>query len=197
MISADFISVYPEADPALINKALCRYSEKRLPHVLGCTAEACRLADLYGIDTDMAFNAALLHDVTKNLSFDRQLQLCDIYDIVDKDFLRESPAVLHAYTGAEIAFYEFGQCDEAARAIRFHTSGRAGMSELEKIIYLADIIEPSRNFEGVDELRRAAAENTDRAMYLSLRSTVKHLEQNGSTVFYRTLEALDYFEKLI
>ena len=161
MIADDFLSIRPDVDESFVTRALEYYKEKRLKHVLGCTQEACRLAGHYGLDEDTAFTAALLHDITKKLSTEKQLQLCDKYGIVDKVFLQDAPSVLHAYTGAEVAKDSFGVSDEIADAIRFHTSGRAGMTDMEKLVFLADAIEPTRDYEGVEELRPAAYESLD------------------------------------
>lgn len=196
MIVDDIVSAFPTADRLTVQKALEYYSEKRLNHIRGCVSEACRLAALFDENTEKAFTAALLHDIAKKFPEEKQLQLCDKYDIFDKVVLRESPAVIHAYTGAEIALDVFKVGSDIADAIRYHTCGRAGMTRLEKIIFLADVIEPSRKYQGVDELRSASNTDLDKAMLLSLRATVNHVRNNGNSVFYRSIEALDYFENL-
>lgn len=188
---------FPEIDDDFVSKALAFYSERRLAHVKGCVQEACSLAARWGIDEVKSFTAALLHDITKNQPIENQLKLCDKYDIFDKDLLKQAPAVLHAYTGAELAADLFNVSEDIADAIRYHTSGRAGMTAFEKLIFLADIIEPSRTFAGVDEIRKTAYEDMDKAMLFSLRATIRHVEQGGNAVFYRSLEALDYFKHLI
>ncbi len=128
--------------------ALSYLKPKRMPHVLGTEQEAVRLARQYGADETQARIAALLHDCTKKLDMDRQLALCRQYGIPLDDLEQHALKLLHAKTGAAIARDVFGVDDAVYRAIYWHTTGHANMTKLEKIIYLADYIEPSRDFPG-------------------------------------------------
>ena len=89
-------------------------------------------------------------------------------------------------------FRSFGVPDEVYDAIRWHTTGRAGMALLEKVVYLADYIEPTRDFEGLDSLRRLCYENIDDAMILGLRMSVDDIKSYGEEPHKRTLEAMEY-----
>ena len=105
--------------------------------------------------------------------------MCASYDIIPDKIQRESSALLHALTGAAVAAHFFHAPEEIARAIRYHTTGRAGMALLEKIIYLADYIEPGRAFPGVEKVRALADTDIDRALVLALSMSVRHLEEAG------------------
>lgn len=169
--------------------ALSYLSRRRIPHVLGVEQEAVRLAQRYGADVSKARVAALLHDCTKKLKHHEQLALCRQYGIVPDDVEQREPQLLHARTGAALAEDVFGVDEEIYGAIRFHTTGRAGMTVLEKIIYLADSTEPGRDFPGVDELRRVCGEDLDSGMLLALEMTAKKIEEAGSVVHRATVEA--------
>jgi len=171
--------------------ALSYLKGKRVPHVLGTEQEAIRLAQRYGADVQKARVAALLHDCTKKLEMDEQMALCRHYDIPLNELEQKALKLLHSKTGAEIARDVFGVDEEIYRAIYWHTTGRAGMTLLEKILYLADYIEPTRDFDGVDELRRACYEDLDAGLEMGLSMTVEEMHQRGNPVHPATLEALD------
>ncbi len=166
----------------------------RIPHVLGTEETAARLAEKYGADVTAARQAALLHDCTKRLAMDEQLALCERYGIEPDAMEREALKLLHAKTGAEIARDVFGMSGEVVSAIRWHTTGRADMTVLEKVIYLADYIEPTRDFPGVDALRRVCERSLDEALALGLAMTVEEMEAWGNPVHEKTLEALAYLK---
>ncbi len=172
--------------------ALSYLKAKRVPHVLGVEEEAIRLAEKYGADVEKARFAALLHDCTKKLELDEQLALCDRYGVRLDELERRSLKLLHAKTGAAIAREVFGADEEICSAILWHTTGRPGMTVLEKVIYLADYIEPNRDFEGVDTLRAAVYDDLDRGLALGLRMSIEELVERGSPVHHDTREAYDY-----
>ena len=171
--------------------ALSYLKHKRIPHVLGTEQEAIRLAERYGADVEKARVAALLHDCTKKLSMEEQLVLCRQYGIALDELEQKALKLLHAKTGAAIARDVFGVDDEIYRAIWWHTTGHAGMTLLEKIMYLADYIEPTRDFPGVEELRRACYEDLDKGLLMGLEMTVREMEDMGNPVHRATLEARD------
>lgn len=171
--------------------ALSYLKGKRVPHVLGTEQEAVRLAERYGADVGKAQTAALLHDCTKKLDMEEQLALCRHYGIELDELEKKALKLLHARTGAAIARDVFGVDDEIYSAIRWHTTGRAGMTLLEKVIYLADYIEPSRDFPGVEALRRVCYEDLDRGLLMGLEMTVREMEEMGNPVHRATLEARD------
>ncbi len=172
--------------------ALSYLKPKRMPHVLGTEQEAIHLAKLYGVDVEEAQVVALLHDCTKKLTIEEQMALCEKYDVTLDDLQRKALKLQHAITGAEIARHVFGVSDAVYEAIRWHTTGKPNMTKLEKVIYLADYIEPNRDFPGVDELRKAVWEDLDRGLLLGLESSIEEMIQWGNPVHHDTLEARDY-----
>ena len=134
--------------------ALSYLKPKRMPHVLGTEQEAVRLVRRYGGDETQARIAALLHDCTKKLDMPEQLALCAQYGIELDELEQKALKLLHSKTGAAIARDVFGVEDAVYDAIWYHTTGKPDMTRLEKIIYLADYIEPSRDFDGVETLRQ-------------------------------------------
>ena len=171
--------------------ALSYLKHKRIPHVLGTEQEAIRLAERYGADVEKARTAALLHDCTKKLNMEHQLELCRRYGIVLDELEQKALKLLHAKTGAAVARDVFGVDDEIYHAIWWHTTGHADMTLLEKIIYLADYIEPSRDFPGVDKLRRTCYEDLDKGLLLGLEMTVREMTDMGNPVHHATIEARD------
>lgn len=171
--------------------ALSYLKHKRIPHVLGTEQEAIRLAERYDADVGKARVAALLHDCTKKLDMAEQLELCRAYGIRLDELEQKALKLLHAKTGAAIAREVFGVDDEIYSAIWWHTTGHAGMTKLEKIIYLADYIEPSRDFPGVEELRRVCYEDLDKGLLMGLEMTIEEMTAMGSPVHRATVEARD------
>ena len=168
--------------------------DERVPHVDGVESTAVRLAERWGEDPDDAAEAGILHDVTKAQGKEKQLKLCKKYGIMLETAEIENPALLHALTGAALAKERFGSTDEICSAIRWHTTGRPGMTTLEKIVYLADYIEPTRDFEGLEELRALSFENLDGAMRLGLEMSIEDLRQRGRPVFHDTLDAYEWYK---
>ena len=171
--------------------ALSYLKHKRIPHVLGTEQEAVRLAERYGADVEKARVAALLHDCTKKLSMEEQLALCAKYGIQLDELEQKALKLLHSKTGAAIARDVFGVDDEIYSAIWYHTTGHANMTKLEKVIYLADYIEPSRDFPGVDELRNVCYEDLDKGLLKGLEMTIEEMTAMGNPVHHATMEARD------
>ncbi len=174
--------------------ALSYLKHKRIPHVLGTEQETIRLALRYGVDVEKARVAALLHDCTKKLDMPQQLALCRKYGIELDELEQQALKLLHAKTGAAIARDVFGVDDEIYSAIWYHTTGHADMTKLEKIIYLADYIEPSRDFPGVDALRSACYEDLDKGLLLGLEMTIEEMTAMGNPVHRATVEARDWLK---
>ena len=177
----------------LREKSYAMLKPKRIPHVRGCEEEAVRLAERWGADPEQAAVAAILHDCTKKENGESQLALCRKYGIEADIVERGSEKLLHAKTGAAIAEQEFGADTEAVSAIRWHTTGRANMSLLEKIIYMADYIEPNRDFPGVEKLRALAYEDLDKAMRLGFEMSLEDIRSYGIEPHTATLQALAYY----
>lgn len=166
----------------------------RIKHVLGCRDTAVELARHWGENETDAARAALLHDITKALDGPGQLTLCTAYDIVLDDFSRQNPKTLHALTGALVADRIFGENEAVVSAVRSHTTGKANMDLLEKIIYVADYIEPNRNFSGVEQLRRLAFADLNGALKLGLEMTLDLLTKQGREISPGSQEALRWLE---
>ena len=171
--------------------ALSYLKHKRIPHVLGTEQEAIRLAERYGADVEKARIAALLHDCTKKLDMESQLALCAHYGIELDELEQVSLKLLHSKTGAALARDVFGVDEEIYNDIWWHTTGHANMTLLEKIIYLADYIEPSRDFPGVDKLRSVCYKDLNEGFLLGLEMTIREMTDMGNPVHRATLEARD------
>ncbi len=167
----------------------------RVKHVLGCRDTAVALAKHWGADETDAARAGLLHDITKALDGPLQLTLCGEYGILVDDFSARYPKTLHAMTGALVARRIFGENEAVVSAIDSHTTGKAHMNLLEKIIYVADYMEPCRNFPGVEELRRLAFSDINGALRLGLEMTLELLNKQGSEVSPGSREALDWLNR--
>lgn len=168
---------------------------KRHAHILGVEEEAVRLARRWGADEETARRAGILHDCTKYLELPEQLQICAEYGIVLDDLERQSAKLLHSKTGAAVAKHLYGQSDEIYWAIYWHTTGRANMTLLEKILYLADYMEPNRDFLGVEELRRLCYCDLDAALELGLTMSVEELTERGVPIHKNTQGALDWMRE--
>lgn len=171
--------------------ALSCLNHRRIPHVLGTEQEAVRLAERWGADAEKARRAALLHDCTKKLSLPEQLALAERFHVPLDEMERREIKLLHAKTGAGIAEAVFGTDEEITNAIRWHTTGRGDMTLLEKVLYLADYIEPTRDFPGVEALRRTCYEDLDAGLLLGLEMTIGEMEARNAPIHPKTLEARD------
>ena len=173
--------------------SLSLHDEKRRPHALGVAGTAAELAMEYGEDEDVARRAGILHDVTKALGEEEQRHLCAYYGLELTDSERENTKLLHAVTGAAVAERVFGECPEAVLAIRWHTTGRPAMTTLEKILYLADYVEPNRDFPGVERLRTLTRADLDAAVWLGLETTYRYLVATGRSIDPVSREARRYY----
>ena len=167
----------------------------RVNHVLGCRDTAVELAKRWGADQTDAARAGLLHDITKALDGPLQLTLCGEYGIMLGEFPRKNPKTLHALTGSLVADRVFGENQAVVEAIRHHTTGKANMNLLEKIIYVADYMEPNRDFPGVEALRRAAFTDLDAALKMGLEMTIALLNGKGSEISPESREALAWLNR--
>ena len=178
----------------LREKAHAMLKPKRVPHVLGCEQEAVRLAERWGEDVYDAAAAGILHDITKKLTTAEQLILCDKYGIIIDMSVAGTDKTLHQITGAAVAYHEFGVSEKIRDAIRWHTTGKPEMTCLEKIIYLADYIEPNRCFDGVERIRALSYESLDAAMEDGLRMTMEDLTSRGNPILEVSAQAYEWFK---
>ena len=123
------------------------------------------------------------------------MTLAGEYGIILNTFQQKYPKTLHALTGSLVAKHLFGENEAVVQAIRYHTTGKADMNLLEKIIYVADYMEPNRNFPGVEDLRTLAFTDLDGALKLGLTMTLELLKQQGSEVSEESREALAWLNK--
>lgn len=165
----------------------------RIAHVAGCESEAVMLARRWGEDPETAAEAGILHDITKKQKFDEQLILCRKYGIIPDETELRCPQLLHALTGAALARDRFGVPDEVYEAIRWHTTGKPDMTLLEKIIYLADMTEPTRSFDGIGRLRELCREDIDGAMALALEMSLEHIREQNVEPHRNSVEAYIWY----
>ena len=145
-------------------------------------------------ETD-AVRAGLLHDITKALDGPLQLTLCRSYGTMLDDFSTKNPKTLHALTGSLVAERIFGENEAVVQAIRCHTTGKADMNLLEKIIYVADYMEPNRDFPGVETLRSLAYEDITQALKLGLNMTLDMLRSQNREISPESQQALAFLER--
>ena len=167
----------------------------RVKHVLGCRDTAVELAKHWGADVTDAARAGILHDITKAIDGPLQLTLCDAYGKILSDFSKKYPKTLHALTGSMVAERIFGENAAVVSAIEHHTTGKADMNLLEMIIYVADYMEPNRDFTGVEKLRELAFSDIQAALKLGLEMTLEHLKRQGNEVSPASREALAWLNQ--
>ena len=174
-----------------LKKAL---DSQRFRHTLGVAETAVRMAERFGADMEKADLAGMLHDCAKCMSLG-EMQKAAKGEKPDS-LMKESKALLHALAGMCVARDVYNVTDpEVLSAIRWHTTGRAGMTQLEKIIYLADMLEPNRKpFPGLEELRDLCGKDLDKAMHLALRMSLEHVQTQGKELHPDTLAALQEYE---
>jgi len=162
--------------------------EKRYIHTLGVRDTAVILAKRYGADIDAAITAAIIHDIAKYADLQWMRQIVRDHAL-DPALLPWENEILHGPVGAVIAKEQFGiENEDILNAIRYHTTGRVNMSKLEKIIYVADMIEPNRQFDGVERLRKLAEENLDKAMKACVKHTISFLVATEQRIYPLSIE---------
>lgn len=170
-----------------------KLDEKRYYHSLCVADEAYRLAKKYGADADKMYLAGLLHDITKNLTDNEQLQMFSRYGIILSDVEGKSKAVWHGYTGSLYLENEFGITDsDILTSIKYHSTGRADMTLAQKIIYIADLTSKDRDYPDVEVTRELVDKGLDRAILYVLKFTLKNLSSKGLVIHPDTLDAYNY-----
>jgi len=182
------------SDDELRACSLSMIKAKRIAHVKGTEEEAVRLAKRWGADETLARRAGILHDCTKYWSVEEHLSCCKKYGMELDELEQKAEKLMHSKSGACIAKYVFGECDEVCSAICYHTTGREEMSLLEKILYIADYMEPNRDFEGVEELRELAYEDLDAAVLKGCEMSIDDMAQRGYVVHQNTQRACDWLK---
>ena len=173
----------------------CSYymmKQKRVPHVMGVEEEAVKLARYWGADETLARRAGILHDCTKYWTLEENKELCAKYGVELDELENKAVKLLHSKTGACMAKYVFGEPEEVYQAIFWHTTAKADMTLLDKILYMADYIEPNRDFDGVERLRALSYQDLDKALLLGVESTIQEMEERGLPIHSNTLQARDW-----
>lgn len=181
-----------------IQKKLEKKLDKdRYQHTLGVMYTAASLAMRYDENIEEAMLAGLLHDCGKFCSSKEQIKLCDKYGLTLTDAELEVPALIHSKLGAYLAEKEYKiDNPRILNAILYHTTGRAGMDLLEKIIYLADYIEPGRKMIPVlPEVRRLSFTDIDKAVCVCADATLKYLKSAGRAIDPMTARTYEYYKK--
>jgi len=186
-------------DLVKLDKAMQKAMDnKRYLHTAGVRYTAASLAMAHGSDLVTAQVAGLLHDCAKQIPDDEKFKLCKKYKIEVPAFEREHPFLLHARLGAVLAKEKYGVEDPAVLgAIRWHTTGRARMTQLEQIIFIADYIEPGRNkVSELPHLRQFAFDDLDETCYLILKNMLAYLDSKEDEIDETTRIAYDYYKTL-
>ena len=180
----------------MINKLRSTQKEHRFKHTLGVAEEAERLAPKFGVDKKKARITALLHDCAKNLDEKKGeefLKICANYGVTLDDCAKKEKALVHAYLGAAVAWKDYGIDDrEILDAIYYHTTARANMTPLEKLIYIADMTEQGRTLEQSKEIRRLVEEDIDSALIYAIGCSIKHVIRKGAIIHPDSIYALNY-----
>lgn len=170
-----------------------RLDDYRYNHCLAVAEQAAYLAEKYGADKETAFVAGLLHDITKNESYDWQLRFIKECGIILDNDLKNSPKLLHAVSGALFIENNFNiENSEILNAVRYHTTGKENMTLLEKIVYIADFTSADRVYPDVDVVRELAEKSLDGAILYALSYTIKNLVDKQKPVHKDTLRAYNF-----
>lgn len=158
-------------------------SESRYIHSLNVAASAAELSEIYGCDKEKAYLAGILHDITKEEGLDAQYELIERNSHKPTKLERNNPAVIHQMSGEAYCRLELGITDEEIlSAIRYHTTGKANMTTLQKVVYTADFISADRNYPDVEEMRSLALKSLDDAMLYSLKYTITKLASKAELI---------------
>jgi predicted HD superfamily hydrolase involved in NAD metabolism len=187
-----------QIDISDIKKSLEKHQDpERFEHTLGVSYTAAALAMRYGYDIKKAQLAGLLHDCAKHYSEEKILQYCEKYNISITEVEWQNPFLLHAKLGAFLAMHKYHVTDEEIiSAILVHTTGKPNMNLLDKILYVADYIEPNRNkAEHLQEIRQLAFVDLDQALVRILEDTVQYLKKKDCVVDPMSAKTLVYYKE--
>lgn len=173
-----------------------KLDHKRYEHTLGVAYTAASLAMRYGEDIQKALLAGMLHDCAKCMTNEKRLAICERYNIAVSDAEHKNPFLLHAKVGSFLAMKKYGVSDkDVINAILNHTTGRPGMSMLEKIIWIADYIEPGRKqAPNLAKIRQLAFEDLDQALLIALEDTLHYLHAGKMEIDTMTQKTYDYYK---
>ena len=184
--------------PKMMKKLEKYLDEDRYAHTMGVMYMCAALAMAHGYDLNAAQTAGLLHDCAKCIPNKKKLKLCEQYQIQLTDFEKNHPVLIHAKLGAYIAEEKYDIVDpEILSSIVWHTTGKPAMTKLEKIVYIADYIEPLRDkAKGLEEVRKTAFRDLDDCMYVILRNTLEYLGDDPKEVDKNSKDAFAYYKNL-
>lgn len=179
----------------IIARLKTKINDKRIEHSLGVEYTAACMAMVHGEDVDKARLAGLLHDCAKGIPTKEKLEKARKHGLSISKFEERNPDMLHAKLGAFYARYKYDVTDEdILNAICYHTTGRPNMSLLEKIIFVADYIEPNRKMlKDMDEIRKEAFLDIDKCVTHILRNTLDYLEKTTNEMDYMTQMTYNYY----
>ena len=191
-LGSEFLTAYNSIEEYL-SKTL---SVKRFNHSKGTAKTAKELAILYKEDSEKAYLAGLVHDCTREIDIKIQIEMLEALGIEVDEITLTTKELLHAITAEYLMINQFNIYDkEVISAVKYHTTGRENMTLLEKILFLADVIEPSRSFPGIDYIRQLAKSNIDEALLEAFESSIKFLLYKRQMIHPSTFLARNYILK--
>lgn len=167
-------------------------SEKRFIHSQGVVKRATEYAEIYGVDTETAKIVAIAHDIAKELTPEQEAEYIKEYNIELDDIEKQNHNLWHARIGAEICKNKYEFTEDMVNSVRYHTTGRANMSLLEKIIYLADATEENRKYES-EYYVKTIKENIDLGMVEVSKWVINHLTENNKIVHLDSVRCYNYY----
>lgn len=170
-------------------------SDYRYNHCLRVADVAKDLAIFYKEDEEKAYLTGLVHDMAKEFTKEENLEFVESHNLPKEVLSKENSKFLHGIIGAIIAKETYHFTDDMFNAVYYHTAGHPEMSKLEKIVYLADKIEPGKNYEGIEEERKLAYQDLDQAVILCLKTKIAKLTKEGKKIHQNTIDTLNYLEK--
>ena len=192
-----------KTDKAKIDRMKKRVQEHldkpRYEHTLGVMYTAGAMAMRYQADLDQALIAGLLHDCAKGLSSEKKIKLCEKYNLEISESEKKNPGLLHAKLGAYLASSKYDIEDqEIIDAITYHTTGRPNMTLLDKIVYIADYIEPNRNeAPNLPEVRKLAFVDLDECLYVILKDSLVYLQTKNEVIDPMTEQTYLYYKEIL
>lgn len=169
----------------------------RYEHTMGVMYTAAAMAMRYDVDLQKALVAGLLHDCAKCISTNEKISLCEEHGIIISESERKNPSLLHAKLGAFFAEEKYGvKENDILEAITYHTTGRPKMTLLDKIVFIADYIEPNRaQAPHLDQIRKLAFEDIDACLYMILEDTLAYLQTKSEVIDPMTEQTYLYYKK--
>ena len=193
-MTGDFTAA--EIPEAVKDYLVAHVKPSRIEHTKGVVKTAEELSRRFGADPAKAMTASWFHDMARNLPIEKLDSYVLSFDLGRR--LLGNPDLSHSKVAAALMKRDFGVRDqEILDAVAFHTTARAGMGPVEKVVFLADAIEPGRSYPGVDEIREEALRDLDRACLMSLEGTIGFLREKGVYIDPDTIEARDHFAEII